>query len=99
MANEKRRYVVGNKDDMKAIVGLGSDVILSTGHSDGDKMLVTVMLPKELFARRYVFHCFCGDILIEYDDGTWDAVYKDTEQSRAMAALCCAESWRPYVNV
>jgi len=86
--NEKRRYVIGNCDDMRALQRLTSNISVFGGTCDGDKPVVTIKIQHDRLAKPYVFHCFYDDVLIEYEDDSWGIIEKETTQSRALSALC-----------
>jgi len=88
MANEKRRLTVGN-DNWQEITKIAESVSVFSGTCDEDEPLLTVAIrSRNMWHQRpYIFHCLPGDILVEYDDGTWGLIEKETKQSRAMTAL------------
>ena len=87
MANEKRRLTVGN--DNQEIMKVAESASVFSGTCDEDEPLLTVaILSGNMWhPRPYIFHCLPGDILVEYADGTWGLIEKETKQSRAMSAL------------
>lgn len=80
MANEIRRLTVGN-DDWQEIQKAASEIHIFGGTCDEDEPLATIGIGHG------TFHCLPGDVLVEYDDGTWDVIEKQTSQSRLMSAL------------
>ena len=80
MANEIRRLTVGN-DDWQEIRKAASEIRIFGGTCDEDEPLATISIGHG------TFHCLPGDVLVEYDDGTWDVIEKPTNQSRLMSAL------------
>lgn len=80
MANEKRRLTIGN-DDWQEIRRAASEVSVFSGTCDEDEPLATISIGNA------TFHCLPGDVLVEYDDGTWGVVEKPTRQSRLMSAM------------
>lgn len=85
---EKKRLVIGNCDDMRALQRLASNISVFGGTCNGDEPVVTIKIQRDRLAKPYVFHCFYGDVLIEYEDDSWGLIYKETTQSRALSALC-----------
>lgn len=85
--DEKRRYVIGNGDDMKALRKTTDCISVFDGTCDGDEPVVTIKIQRDRLAKPYMFHCFYGDILIEHNNGTWDIIEKESTQSRALSAL------------
>ena len=81
---EKRRLTVGN--DNREIIKIAESVSVFSGTCDEDEPLlsVTIRSRNNVAQRPYKFHCLPGDILVEYDDGTWGLIEKETKQSRAM---------------
>lgn len=80
MANEIRRLTVGN-DDWQELQNAASEICIFRGTCDEDEPLYTISIDHD------TFHCLPGDVLVEYDDGTWDVIEKPTNQSRLMSAL------------
>ena len=71
---------VGN-DDWQEIRKVASEIHVFSGTCDEDEPLATISIGNA------TFHCLPGDVLAEYDDGTWDVIEKPTRQSRLMSAM------------
>ena len=71
---------IGNVD-WQEIWKVASEIRIFGGISDEDEPLATISIGHG------TFHCLPGDVLVEYDDGTWDVIEKPTSQSRLMSAL------------
>lgn len=85
MAKEKRRLTVGN-DDWQDISKVASKINIFGGTCDKDEPLFTIVIIQNENTP-IQFYCLPGDILVEYDDGTWDIIEKPTNQSRIMSAI------------
>ena len=68
-------------DDWREIQKAASEIRIFGGISDEDEPLATISIGHG------TFHCLPGDVLVEYDDGTWDVIEKPASQSRLMSAL------------
>lgn len=86
MAKEKRRLTVGT-EDVKEISKIASKIHVYGGTCDEDEPLAVITIKRQYLPAPYIFFCLPGDILVEYDDGTWNIIEKETRQSRLITPL------------
>lgn len=87
MTQEKRRYTIGNNDDMRDLSKIANEIRVFSGCYREDEPVCMIKLQEKETGKSYRFDCFQGDVLTEYEDGSWSVIEKKPKQSRAMSAL------------